>query len=80
MKVANFSGFTVNSVGFAIKTASQKIKIMSFFRRFPSVLATIKSINIIILDGTTKATASLKLFNTVSSLLFCVVPPFMHYV
>jgi hypothetical protein len=53
---------------------------MSFFRRFPSVLATVKSINIIILDGTTKATASLKLFNTVSSLLFCVVPPFMHYV
>jgi hypothetical protein len=58
---------TVNNVGFAIKTASQKIRIMSFFRRFPSVLATIKSINIIILDGTTKATASLKLFNTVET-------------
>lgn len=39
----------------------------TLLRRFPSVLATIKSINIIILDGTTKATASLKLFNTVET-------------
>jgi hypothetical protein len=41
----------------------------TLLRRFPSVLATVKSINIIILDGTTKATASLKLFNTVETSL-----------
>jgi hypothetical protein len=40
--------------------------LFSCCRRFPATLASLTSLNILILDGTTKATATLKLFGSVS--------------